>query len=158
MYSIDNVRPLLLNVHFPLTFSSSEWNDCPDANCYPYALGLKVNNSFLIGDFIGKRVTASTPNWKKIMVLKEEMLSLGLSFFECESDSTVPENYGKIWIQIFDSTNRYHFIRQDSDGLWSHKSSYKKPNRNDISGFEILDPDTMICPGFTSYCFAITID
>ena len=149
MTRFDEVRLALERTTYPLRFNPQSWSEY-DSNCYSYALGAKVNFYFLVGDLIGKRVTNLTPEDKKLQTLKEELQTLGFSFFETDVDEAIPKDYYKIYFQIFDDTGKYHFLRQDFDGLWSHRGAY-----TDTAGFEITDPECMMDYPFHGYCLAI---
>jgi hypothetical protein len=154
MTNFEIVRHELTRTTYPLKFDPLSWSEY-SSNCYSYALGAKVDFYFLVGDLIGKRVTSHTPEEEKISILKEELQLLGFTFFEIDVDDEIPEDYYKIYFQIFDATGKYHFLRQDLDGLWSHRGAYGLPDRTDTSGTIITDPEAMLdCP-FHGYCLAI---
>ena len=154
MTKFEEVRKALEKTTYPLKFNPQSWSNY-NSNCYSYVLGAKVNFYFLVGDLIGKRVTDHTPENEKLSILKEELQALGFSFFEIDVDDEIPEDYYKIYFQIFDSTGKYHLLRQDSDGLWSHRGAYGLLDRTDTAGLEITDPECMLdCP-FHGYCLAL---
>lgn len=51
-----------------------------------------------------------------------------------------PNNTSKIAL-IVDPKRDYHFLRQDSDGMWSHKPGAMEVTTKDASGRPILRPD-----------------
>lgn len=52
-----------------------------------------------------------------------------------------PRGTSKI-AMVVDPGEDYHFYRQDSDGLWSHKDGANKVKRFDAEGLPIWDPET----------------
>ena len=140
--------------NYPSEFDPNSWNDHILSNCYCYALNLKSSDCFLIGDFINKRVTHQDSDDRIISVLLEELEALGFDIKEVETD-TVCEKYSQKIFLGRDSDGDYHFIRQDADGLWSHKASRALPNRKDSYGEEIIDPD-MACTNYVvGWCFQL---
>ena len=49
------------------------------------------------------------------------------------------ENFSKIAL-IVDESDDYHFLRQDSNGYWSHKPGAQRVKRIDARGHKIWDP------------------
>lgn len=140
MTHITQARKIIEENNYPLDYNPMEWKDYLDSNCYAYALGLKLDEGFLIGDFIGRRVTKHTPIDIQIEILCEELEELGFEVLKCDTLDIIPENSFKLYIE-WNESNEYHFIRQDSDGLWSHKASCFFPVRQDKFGYLIVDPD-----------------
>ena len=75
--TIEEARQLLSNEVFPLRYDPDEWEYYLGANCYPYAIGLKTNESFMIGDLIGRRVTNKDSIVTILYVLHLELETLG---------------------------------------------------------------------------------
>jgi hypothetical protein len=64
----------------------------------------------------------------------------------------VPKGYYKIALTCkYDKTD-YHFYRQDDNGLWSHKNSWRKATNKDARGRLIKDPRTCDRGAFTIFC------
>jgi hypothetical protein len=53
--------------------------------------------------------------------------------------SKCPDGYSKIAL-ILDESEDYHFLRQDSNGYWSHKPGARKVKNTDAYGHRIRDP------------------
>ena len=53
--------------------------------------------------------------------------------------SKCPDGFSKIAL-IIDESDDYHFLRQDSNGLWSHKPGARKVKNVDAFGHKIKDP------------------
>ena len=155
LMTIEEARQLLSNEVFPLRYDPDEWEYYLGANCYPYAIGLKTNKSFMIGDLIGRRVTNKDSIVTILYVLHLELETLGFEVLECCTEDIVPEGSHKIYLEK-NSCGEYHFLRQDEDGLWSHKAADFSPNRRDTAGYLITDPDSMCNPAFEGYCFMLT--
>lgn len=61
--------------------------------------------------------------------------------YDYPKDRACPAHYYKGAL-VTDPQNDYHFLRQDPDGLWSHKPGTGDVSRTDASGRPISDPDT----------------
>lgn len=152
---LSKAREQIQKNNYPSEFYPDDWKNHIISNCYCYALDLKLSDCFLIGDFINKRVTHQDSDDRILSVLVEELEALGFDVEEIETD-TVCERYSQKIFLGRDSDGDYHFIRQDADGLWSHKASHFPPNRKDSGGFAILDPD-MACTNYVvGWCFQLT--
>ena len=53
--------------------------------------------------------------------------------------SKCPDGFSKIAL-IIDESDDYHFLRQDSNGYWSHKPGARKVKNVDAFGHKIKDP------------------
>jgi len=51
-----------------------------------------------------------------------------------------------------DDKTDYHFYRQDQNGLWSHKNSWRKATNKDAKGRLIKDPKKCDRGKFTIFC------
>ncbi|MCQ2426996.1 MAG: RICIN domain-containing protein [Clostridia bacterium] len=65
---------------------------------------------------------------------------------------------GSIKVALVISSDDYHWYKQDSDGLWSHKQGQLPVSRYDISGHLIIDPQTAERGGYQTFVgyFALT--
>ena len=153
--TIEEARNLLSNEVFPLRYDPDEWEDYDGSNCYPYAIGLKTNEALLVGDIIGKRVTDKDSINTLLYILQLELEALGFEMLECCTEDIAPEGSFKIYLER-NSSGEYHFLREDDDGLWSHKAADFPPNRRDTGGYLITDPDSMCNPAFEGFCFMLT--
>lgn len=132
------------------------WMNLKEAGCYPYALNLKTNKFFLVGDLIGKRCNSIVSDKILIETMKEELKSIfDYEVIEVDTDELVARNEKKIYLQRDDHTGYYHFLRQDSDGFWSHKFPNELPERKDSYGQVIRDPDAMVESSFKGWCFLL---
>ncbi|MBR1540962.1 MAG: hypothetical protein IJ629_07510 [Clostridia bacterium] len=156
MFEIGEVRQLVNDLQYPLEYEDSiDWHIYPKANCYVYALGLPINHGLLIGDLIGKRRTHGDPIDEIIETFKEEVEELGFWVVECETDDYVEDDCFKLYIE-FDMCNNYHFLRENADGTWSHKSAGDVPNQTDMYGNVILDPEVLAeVSDDVGYCFML---
>ena len=62
----------------------------------------------------------------------------------------------KIYLQREENTGYYHFLREDEDGLWSHKFPNELPTREDSAGYLIKDPEAMVEVSFIGWCFKLS--
>lgn len=152
---LNEARIQIQKNNYPSEFSPDDWQNSIHANCYTYALDLKISKPFLIGDFIEKRVTSKDSDDNILSVLLEELDFLGFNVEEVETDAPCDAYSQKIFFGR-DSDGDYHFMRQDADGLWSHKASSFLPNRRDSSGYEILDPEESCSTYIVGWCFHLT--
>lgn len=133
-----------------------DWEECLGAGCYPYALGLKVNQFFVVGDIIGKHCNNNVSDDYLIDVLKEEIeFILDCVVEEVETDIILEEGERLIYIQREEHTGYYHFLRQDDNGMWSHKYPNELPTNRDSAGVIIEDPDSMVEAPFYGWCLLI---
>ena len=119
-------------------------------NCYAYAFEDLVKNDTRHskpqpGYRAGLNPLAET---KKDFTCKNIQDKLQLDYkntlkYQPESDKSLcPCNYRKAALVLADSTMNmdYHFYRQDSNGLWSHKPGGTNVHNVDASGKTIYDP------------------
>lgn len=153
---IEKVQQLLSELEYPLEYDGScDWSEYPRANCYTYALGLPMDQGFLIGDFIGKRMTHGDRRERILEVLVEELEELGFWVMECEVTDYVEDGCFKIYVE-FDTMNNYHFLRQDAEGTWSHKSAHEMPNQTNYTGTKIINPEAVTTVDkYVGYCFMV---
>lgn len=59
-----------------------------------------------------------------IKLIKRDCLALSINAFTCNYDSKPYENAYKIALTYSHVGNDFHFIRQNSDGCWSHKPGF----------------------------------
>lgn len=152
--NLFEARQLIDEVEYPLEYDHDEWEEFKGANCYPYSLGMKTSESFLIGDLIGRRVTEKDSDATTLYILRTELKALGFEVEECDVYDISDDGY-KIYLQINDKNGEYHLLRCDNDGIWSHKAADFLPNRSDSGGQTIEDPEAMIEPGFHGWCFML---
>ena len=73
------------------------------------------------------------------------VFSKSLMFQEIDRDAVCPAGTYKVALVVGVTDNGeldYHWYRQDSDGLWSHKPGKNEVKRVDNSGDLIVDPET----------------
>lgn len=111
-------------------YRPNKWKHAIKAGCYPYALDLFQNEFFLVGDLLGKRCDSSVSDEQLIDTLMEELEVIGFDVVEIEYiDEKISANEFKIYLQRDFHSGYYHFLRQDEDGEWSHKSPNKIPTK-----------------------------
>lgn len=137
-------------------YEPNKWRNAKGAGCYPYAINLLKNEFFVVGEFIGKRCTEKTSNEDLVKTLKEELDVLGYNAEEIDVEEAISEDEMKIYLQREEQTGYYHFLREDADGLWSHKYPDELPTRQDSAGYIIKDPECMVEIPFIGWCFKLS--
>lgn len=140
MDTLVRVREMIEDIQYPLDVEDQDWAHYPKANCYTYALGLPLDEAFLIGDFIGDRMTQRNSMRETVMVFKEEVEELGFWIDDCEVCEEVEEGCFKVFLN-FDDQNNYHLLRQNADGSWSRKTVDELPNQKHLAGGIICNPE-----------------
>ena len=139
----------------PPKYRPNRWKHAIKAGCYPYAIGLFIDKFLLVGDIIGDRCNEYVSDEKLIFTLKEELDEIGYNVSEISTSKEVRPEELKVYLQRNEHTGFYHFLRQDEDGLWSHKYPHELPIRKDSYGYEIVDPEAMVDAPFTGWCFCL---
>lgn len=137
-------------------YRPERWKHAMEAGCYPYAIDLFQNEFLLVGELIGKACDNNVSNEQLISVLIEELNEVGYNVSEIEDvDEKVSSDELKIYLQREEHTGYYHFLRQDEDGIWSHKFPKELPTRKDSLGNDITNPETMVESSFYGWCFKL---
>lgn len=131
----------------------SQYLDIPNANCYQFALRLKipVTERLLPGFTCGKTQEYYSDE-ELIKSVFLDLKALGLSFRECTNETHIenPSSW-KIAVMNCDLGPRYdfHFLRQSrvNGSHWIHKyPNSQLPDIVDITGRIITDPATAKYP------------
>ncbi len=133
----------------------NNWENCINAGCYQYAIGFYTNEYIIVGDIIGKRCKANESDDTLLYILKEELETLGYEVKEVDVEYQLKKGEIKIYLQRDEHTGYYHFLRQDKNGIWSHKYPGEMPTTKDSNGEEITNPESMIEPPFYGWCFCL---
>lgn len=129
---INHVKLLSSKSTIPPIYNADEWHG--SFNCYMYALnicsdfiGYRTNPGFLVEEIkqeYAKKEGLLDYNKKNLISLfKEDCNELKLKVIETTLNEKVESNEYKIAIYL-NSTGGYHFIRQDSNGMWSEKNGW----------------------------------
>ena len=104
----------------------------PYGNCYSYALGLRCPKIFarmfdekciiFFPYNVGLMQTSFTSHDKCELDLESDLDSLGIKHFDVDYDE--PCEHGGYKISLYESDDDFHFIRENSDGSWSHKLGF----------------------------------
>jgi hypothetical protein len=139
----------------PSVFEPDFWQKYINATCYTYVLNIITNERFYVGDIYRReRAEKTWDNNKLIECLTEELEYLG--FCVRLVDLNEKTDYQKICMVRSPEIGYYHFYRQDSDGLWSHKRPNQLPNRVTLDGKLITNPFKDADPGYDiGYCFEL---
>ena len=145
---------------YELDYSPTLWNYSPminNNNCYAYAINNQVYPSEnriwykqQMGEYADEFFTAFTKNAIYSAVQADYakynfVFSKSLMFQEIDRDAVCPAGTYKVALVVGVTDNGeldYHWYRQDSDGLWSHKPGKNEVKRVDNSGDLIVDPET----------------
>ena len=124
-----------------------------DTNCYAYALNTQKNKRLQPGELAGKLYDAffafrRTDNGKEmIRAAKEDAMAIGGIFEEIGRTAVASPGTYKVALVIDSFENEpnsyegdYHWYRQNDDGTWSHKPSYKPVTNEDAVYKIIYDP------------------
>lgn len=157
MTTTEEARKMILRkgVSLPPKYRPNKWKYAINSGCYPYAINLFVDKFLLVGDLIGKRCNDYVSDERLISVLEEELEEIGYNVSEIDVDDVIAPNELKIYLQRNEHTGFYHFLRQDKDGLWSHKFPNELPTRKDSAGYDIVDPEMMVDTAFIGWCFRL---
>lgn len=158
-----NMTRMLPTSGAELTYDESLWNYSPvqgSTNCYAYAINDQVivagldpgsyanpssslvgpTNLEIFGDLVSLKVQLDFQKYSR--ETGETYI-----FEEIEKYTTCPSGTYKVAliageINAEDNKWNYHWYRQDSDGLWSHKPGHTAISRYDADDKPIIDPET----------------
>lgn len=136
--------------NFELRFDPAQWNVYPKASCYTYALNLPVTERLFVGDIAyGNKLKADECDDKMLIeTIKKEILMVGYNdVIISESRIDIP-NYSLIYVSRTRTNGFYHFFRNDSGIIWSHKKTLTAPTRIDCYGNIIINPRKSAEEGF----------
>lgn len=124
---IAKIREGLLKNQYPLEFKNYAYSQ---ENCYAYALGSDFkedpNDSdyiFNIGAISGKEQYPRTYAEAEEAFM-DDMKVLGIECRKCDMYEEVKNGEWKVLLffdLLYANLYDFHFIREDRDGLWSHK-------------------------------------
>lgn len=101
-----------------------------NGNCYSYALDIfnpeGISNVILqlglnVG-YLSRNLVYNGTKEKYLYGLAKDFEELNIDSYEISSD--LPNEHGGYKIAFYLSFNDFHFLRQNSDGSWSHKVGY----------------------------------
>ena len=104
-----------------------KWKKYLGASCYQYAINFYSNEFLLVGDIIGKRCNEYSSDEKLIETLREELEVLSYEITETETYTPLEKHETKIYLQRDQNSGYYHFLKQDNNGIWSHKYPNEMP-------------------------------
>lgn len=114
-------------------FEPDEWKGFPRANCFVYALNLKINRSINPIGSIASKCKQGDAGERYKCGLKEFKL------IPWDVDMR-PSGRGHYIALYLKGMSVYHFTRLDSDGYWSSKNIDSPPTRDTSRGRYITDP------------------
>ena len=157
------VERLLPTSGYEVDYSYSLWDEYVSncCNCYAYAINNQVypGTNFLwfmqqMGEYQGNMYTSfSGENIYNAVVSDYQrynsIYDQSLVFEPIGRYDVCPAGTYKVALVI--SNNDYHWYRQDSDGLWSHKPGITPVTRLDASNKYIVDPFTADWGNYTEF-------
>lgn len=173
-YDIWYFEYMLPTSGFEIPYEPELWQDEVENNCNCYAYAIN-NQTYNNGNLWYKQQPGQYSN---IHLDKSDYTSSGTLIVNAVSDDfcnySTDNNVNVIFSSIGqydicpDGTYKvalviapnydYHWYRQDSDGMWSHKPGITAVKRTDDSGHLIFDPQTADCGIYTAFVgyFAVT--
>lgn len=161
--------------YFPLNgselpYEPEKWNYKPVVNytnCYSYAINNQVypgtNTLFYMrpGEYHGVMMSNLDVN-EIVQACKRDFAKYSNTFHHTYLFGSIgkyavpPDGMYKVALLVADSVyyRDFHFMRQDSDGYWSHKKGSDPARRNDLDKYSynlITDPETCYL-GFYEFC------
>lgn len=126
---LEKIRNVLQTNMYPPKFNKKRWKYVK-ANCYAYALDLPISDwkkSIFIPGCIGEE-NAEKEIWTEVTdKIKKDLNFLGISYRE--DDGVLYKGEWRIAIYYiptpYDWPIGFHIARQDGDGCWSEKPSWK---------------------------------
>ena len=161
---------------YELDYNASLWSGIAQyCNCYGYALNnqlcLPYNvvwerqqpGEYAAGEYVISSLDFYAPATAIIQAVKNDFAAYNeeygttLLFTEIDKYDVCPDGSYKVALVIAPGTD-YHWYRQDSDGLWSHKPGITPLTRFDESDEYILDPEVADRGEYTQFIgyFAVT--
>ena len=117
---------------YPPKFNKKRWKGVKHTNCYAYALDLPVRDTkmriFIPGCISSPYVKSAIFNPNELITrLKKDLDFLGLAYRK--DNGKLKEGEWRIafyyFPTLYDLPIDFHFVRQDEDGYWSEKNSWK---------------------------------
>lgn len=125
-------------------YDGEEWTT--ESTCWQFVIGDNTSGSRLVGDTIGKRVTASQirkyGTWILKMVIEEELSNMyGYVIEETEDAYDLPEEADFKIAVLISEEGMYHMMRMYPDGSWWRKWAGVQPTDiGPVTGEKIFNP------------------
>jgi hypothetical protein len=123
-------------------FEEKQW----DNNCYNYGNDIVTNSFAQPGRGTGHKWEANTCE-----DVKKAAIYDGLEWVGTEYPSKKPEHGHYIALLIWPGTN-FHWVRLDSNGMWSHKPGGTEITNKDNNGESIKDPASQDFSPWSEFC------
>jgi hypothetical protein len=159
---------------YELNYNSSLWSDPVEgySNCYAYAIDNQLTKMGLLwykqqpGEYVGIYLDSSDCDEDGEAIIdaaEADFREYGIEnnqemvFMSVDRYEVCPQGTYKIALVTAPNID-YHWYRQDSDGLWSHKQGTAPVSRTDESGNLIFDPKIADRGEYTEFIgyFAVT--
>lgn len=136
-----------------------EWINLETTNCYAYALGLDINENDIceyayqpgsISSKVANLIIHFNYFLYSVLIknIEKDFETLGISYKEIEPDDEIQDDEWKIalFVEFYDKyfmddlISDFHFLRANSNGVWTHKHGYcNSPKKKDDSNKIITD-------------------
>lgn len=124
-----------------LPYDPHYWNNLDNVkklNCYDYAFG---NADPTQAEFTQPMAKPPKENLYTCKGVERGMFSYNPTMRKVPYKEPCKSGERKITLMVDpDAPSDYHYMRQDEDGLWSHKPGYTDVRRTDASGQPIVAP------------------
>ena len=150
---------------YELDYSPSSWSNCIGncCNCYAYAINNQIYPGTNLLYFMQQMGWYKGPSYEfSSLSLSNIFTAVSFDFEEYNSNfntslvfqsigryDTCPVGTYKVALVVSDDD--YHWYRQDSDGLWSHKPGITPVTRLDENQHYIIDPQIADRGSYTSF-------
>ncbi len=123
------VRKCIREAEFPPKFPDANWiqadEDYIKANCFAYAINSSYGTIDMYKLFFEENMYMPEHDDSEIIeAFEKRMYFLNIPFLRTTYEEVLPKNYYKIGVCNSFYTRDFHFIRQNSDGCWSHKEGW----------------------------------
>lgn len=127
------------------SYTPGYWNDGStiqgNNKCYNYGMNCRTDNEAQPGATVG----GSCCDWAPDAAVCDEIEPAILppcdgSVVIGDENGPVPEGKARV-VMLTDDGDDFHFVRQDSDGYWSHKEGVKPATNRDSNDEIIINPE-----------------
>jgi len=160
----DKMLNMTLNeIKGKITLYPENWDNTYTTNCYAYALGLDIpefkicKGAYQPGSIsmeFNPLVFDQYFNYNTLIEnLENDLKMLDISYREVEPNEKIEDNEWKISVFTDNCDDEriidFHFLRQNSDGVWFHKNGFSgKISNKDRSGKIITDVTKCYLAGY----------
>jgi hypothetical protein len=135
---------VLKRYEFFVTFNPKKWITYVFNNCWSYVLDdIHFCNRNEDGKCNQRTIIVYTKKGEKLNCtnllkgIKKDQKHIK----DSNKNDKCPKNFYKVFFFVDDKNRAFHFLRQDKNGLWSHKQPNTKVSQLDSDGKVITDPE-----------------